>query len=403
MKPLNTDSFLARRLAWLAAAVCRHPRWFVWPQIFLFAASIAYTAVFLQFDMDQNKLVNGNQRYHHNFLEFQKEFPQPDDLAVVVESENTEKNRQFVERLGAKLEAETNLFRDVFYKGDLPMMGSKALLFVPQDDLAGIRDALRDDLPFIQKFSEATNLVVFFDLVNTQFRTARQERDAQADSLMKSLPVLGQILQQARASLDRNGTPPPPDMAAFFNPGDAAYITFNNGKIFLITAHAPEEAANDAPPVLWTILKSAVLENVFHQRVTSGDLTGDAIERLRQLIDETKQEVPGINVGLTGESVLDYDQMGQSQKDATLASIVSLVLCAFIFIYGYNETGRPIKAMICLLVGLAYTLAFATLTIGHLNVLTITFLPMLIGLAIDFGVHLITRYEEELRHGTTTE
>ena len=28
---------------------------------------------------------------------------------------------------------------------------------------------------------------------------------------------------------------------------------------------------------------------------------------------------------------------------------------------------------------------------------------MLIGLAIDFGVHLITRYEEELRHGKTEE
>ena len=35
--------------------------------------------------------------------------------------------------------------------------------------------------------------------------------------------------------------------------------------------------------------------------------------------------------------------------------------------------------------------------------LTITFVPMLIGLAIDYGVHLITRYEEELRHGRTQE
>src|SRR5208283_5191131 len=107
--------------------------------------------------------------------------------------------------------------------------------------------------------------------------------------------------------------------------------------------------------------------------------------------------------GLTGEPVLDYDQMMQSKKDATLASIVSLVLCALIFIYGYNETGRPFKATLCLVVGLAYTLAFAALTIGHLNLLTITFVPMLIGLAIDFGVHLITRYEEELRHGKSAE
>ena len=57
------------------------------------------------------------------------------------------------------------------------------------------------------------------------------------------------------------------------------------------------------------------------------------------------------------------------------------------------------KATVCLVVGLAYTMGFATLVIGHLNILTITFLPMLIGLAIDFGVHLVTRYEEELRHG----
>ncbi|MGH7980257.1 MAG: MMPL family transporter, partial [Limisphaerales bacterium] len=131
----------------------------------------------------------------------------------------------------------------------------------------------------------------------------------------------------------------------------------------------------------------------------SGDVTGDAIERLRQLIREVQVEVPGVNVGVTGEPVLDYDQMLQSQKDTTKASILSLVLCSIIFIYGYNETGRPIKAAFCLIVGLSYTLAFAALTVGHLNVLTITFVPMLIGLAIDFGVHLITRYEEELRHG----
>ena len=133
------------------------------------------------------------------------------------------------------------------------------------------------------------------------------------------------------------------------------------------------------------------------------DLNGKAVERLRQLMAETQDEVPGLNVGLTGEPVLEHDEMAQSQKDTTVASIVSLVLCALIFIYGYNETGRPVKATICLVVGLAYTLAFATATVGHLNILTITFVPILIGLAIDFGVHLVTRYEEELRHGKTEE
>src|SRR5260370_37369001 len=75
------------------------------------------------------------------------------------------------------------------------------------------------------------------------------------------------------------------------------------------------------------------------------------------------------------------------------------MVCSIIFIYGYQETGRPLKATFCLIIGLGYTLAFTTFTVGHLNILTITFLPILIGLAIDFGVHLITRYEEELGLG----
>jgi uncharacterized protein len=91
--------------------------------------------------------------------------------------------------------------------------------------------------------------------------------------------------------------------------------------------------------------------------------------------------------------------MRQSQRDSMVASIVSLVLCALLFIYAYRETGRPLKATVCLLFGLGYTMGYATLVIGHLNILTVTFFPILIGLAIDFGVHLITRYEEELRKG----
>src|SRR5882724_2098247 len=104
MKALSEDSFLAWLLGKLAAAVCRHPRWFFWPQIALFFVCVAYTVAYLQFDTNRDDLVGSNKKYHQNYLNFKKEFPQQDDLVVVVESENLEKNRQFVERLGAKLE-----------------------------------------------------------------------------------------------------------------------------------------------------------------------------------------------------------------------------------------------------------------------------------------------------------
>ncbi len=379
MKVLREDSLLAKLLGRLAAAIIRQPRWFFWPQVILFVASIFYTARYLEFDMSQDNLVSSNQKYQRNYLNYKKEFVSrdEDDLVVVVESEDPEKNRQFMERLGAKLEARTNLFRDVFYRPDFKMMGSKALLLLSEEDLAAMKTRLHEYQPFVQRFASATNLVSFFAQVNTQFRTAPRETNAQTTALVQALPVLDRILTQATESLQRSGVPPSPGVTTLFNGGEdalAGRLTFNHGRIRI----AITQVVND-------------------------DLTGDAVEALRALVNQTKSEVLGVNVGITGGPVLDYDQMNQSQRDSTLASIVSLIICALIFIYGYNETGRPVKATICLIVGLAYTLAVATLTVGHLNILTVMFLPILIGLAIDFGVHLVTRYEEELRHGKTAE
>src|SRR5258706_2725017 len=378
IKRLREDSMMARVLGWLAAGVIRYRKLFLYPQLLLFILSVFYTVKHLQFDTSRDNMVGANKKYHQNFLKFKKEFPTQDDLVVVVQSEDPEKNRQFVERIGAKLEAQTNLFRDVIYKGDLKMLGSKALLLAAESDLVELKKALTDFRPFIGQFGHITNLVSLFSTINTQFRTATREANPENESMVKALPALERIVSEADASLRRAGTAPSPGVMALFNPSEEAlqdmYITFAKGHIFLVTAQAPTE-----------------------------ELNSDAVDQLRQLVEETKAEVPGLNVGLTGEPVLEHDEMAQSQKDTTIASIASLLICALIFIYGYQQTGRPIKATLCLIVGLGYTLAFATFAVGHLNILTITFVPILIGLAIDYGVHLISRYEEELRHGKSRE
>jgi hypothetical protein len=377
-----TGSFSARLLHWLAHAIYYHRRWFFYSQMTLVAICILYTTGLLlpgkklEFNTSRNALVGGEKEYHRNFLRFKEEFPVQDDLVVVVESEEIEKNRQFVERLGAKLQAETNLFGSVFYKGDLTMMGPKALLFLPEEALKELYQTLRDYRPFLIHFTRTTNLVSLFNLVNTQFRTARREENAENTALIKALPALERIITQATDALERPGNPPSPGITALFEGGPEAesqmYITFASNRMYLVTAQAKKE-----------------------------ELNADAVNRMRQLIAETQLEVPGLNVGLTGEPVLEVDEMAQSEHDTMVATIVSLILVALIFIYGYHETGRPLKATACLLVGLVYTMGFTTLTVGHLNILTITFVPILVGLAIDFGVHLITRYEEELRRGRT--
>src|SRR2546423_12962125 len=117
MSAPTTRSVTSRALFWLADALYNHRRWFFYPQLLLMVLSVYYTVTNLQFLTSRDALVGGDKEYHRIFLQYKKEFPVQDDLVVIVESENTEKNRQFVERLGAKLELETNLFTSVFYKG----------------------------------------------------------------------------------------------------------------------------------------------------------------------------------------------------------------------------------------------------------------------------------------------
>jgi hypothetical protein len=331
----------------------------------------------LKFDMSRDNLVGADKKYHQVFMKFHREFPGEDEFAVVVESQSVDLNRQFVERLAAKLQPETNLFADIYYKGDMASLGRKALLFAPEADLKEMRAALQTFRPFIEQFTQATNLDSFFTLVNRQLRTAKHEENAENNALVSAIPALQRIIDQASVSLSLPGTPVSPGVDALFGSVQKAqermYLTFGSNRIYLITA-----------------------------RARTGALIPTAVKRMRHLIQQTEMEVPGLNVGLTGQPVLDYDEMQQSQRDSTLASIVSLLVCSLIFIYAYRETGRPLKAVACLVIGLGYTMGLTTLAVGHLNILTITFAPILIGLAIDFAIHFITRYEEETRNGRTT-
>ena len=246
IKPLTESNLVARALAGLAGAGLRGIGGSgSIPQLVLFVASILVTVKYpgIEFDMRQDNLVGANKKYHQNFLRFKAEFPTQDDLAVVVESENPEKNRQFIERLGAKLEAETNLFQNLFYRSDLKMLGSKALLFVPEADLKDLNKILEGYRPFISRFTHTTNLVSLFGMINAQFRTAKPEQNAETESLVKALPALERIITQATASLRRPGTPPSPGITALFSPDADAeqqvYLTFDNGYIYLLTAQAP--------------------------------------------------------------------------------------------------------------------------------------------------------------------
>jgi len=226
-------------------------------------------------------------------------------------------------------------------------------------------------------FSQATNLDTLFALVNRQFRMRSMPLSEGPDEglLSRSLPALQRVVDSASDCIESMETPLAPNITAFFGSSQEQdsqelYLSFDRGRIYVLIAQAKDPNHEDA-----------------------------AILQLRSWIARTRSEVPGVNVEITGEPVLTHDEMVQARQDTEVAALMALALTALIFIASCRGVFSPLMAILCLLIGICYTLGFAALTVGRLNILSITLVPILIGLAIDYGVHLIFRYEEEVRQG----
>jgi hypothetical protein len=125
--------------------------------------------------------------------------------------------------------------------------------------------------------------------------------------------------------------------------------------------------------------------------------TSPTLSRLRVLMDQFRREHPGVEFGLTGIPVLESDEMQRSQSDMTRASLISFAGVALILLVGFRGVKHPLLGLLMLAVGLTWTVGYTTAVIGHLNILSISFAAILIGLGIDFAVHYLSRYLE-LRH-----
>lgn len=374
MRGLHPDK-LEKFLQWLWRVLQSHPRQIVLLHGVL-AVVCAVLATRLEVRSELTDLVGEDLEYYRLHLAFLQEFPGQDELLAVVESSDPQRNRQFVERLAAKLRAEPDWFTNTYYKADLDTLGPKGLLFLPQTNLVSIREQLRNYLPLIQSATTATNLESLVGLVNVRFRAAITNRAGDQEELARVAPALGRIVEQALHSVKHVGIPPSPGITTLFRDDltmAGQYLSFAGGRYFAVTTQPADRSQ-----------------------------LAETVQRLRVLIEQTQNEVPGNNAGVTGPPVLRIDERDQVGRDIFMASLLALVLCLMIFIFGYQETGRPLKAMAALLFGTLYAFGLAAVLVGHLNILSITFAPILIGLAIDFGVHLITRYEEDLRAGRST-
>jgi len=129
-----------------------------------------------------------------------------------------------------------------------------------------------------------------------------------------------------------------------------------------------------------------------------------AVERLHDIEADLRSHgaIDGrVDIRFTGDVVLAYDELTAVRDGVQWAGVVSLVLLFVILGFGLRS-GRLIAASYgTLFIGFAWTAAYATATVGQLNMLSAACAVLFIGLGIDHAIHYCLRYRELTSNGAT--
>jgi predicted RND superfamily exporter protein len=124
----------------------------------------------------------------------------------------------------------------------------------------------------------------------------------------------------------------------------------------------------------------------------------EALEKSISLAPSTQDK--SIKVSFTGAHPIAMAESKVLRFDMQSCFFSSLVLVLILFFYTYRRWIILLFAGLPLFGGIQLTMGIASITLGSLNILTSAFAAILVGLGIDFAVHIYDRYHQERASGT---
>ena len=356
-----------------------------------FAVFLAVAAIFLAtrqmgFHTSRLDLLNPHSDYNQLWLEYLEQFGDGDDAVIVVQSDDRKSVAETLDELAESLTEDDRNFRSVLHRIDMEAIEAKGLYYLSLAELTDLERSLDEIQPLL-------------DGDWSQVRLDHQLRAA-AMAATVDMPITDPQQHAALEHLNRLSQ----TLDASFQE-DASYISpwqFSDVLASGKDAQMGELAAGGGRMMTDDGRMGFILLRLVHDEQQL-DPTGRSLARLRDAVARTQAERTDVSIGLTGLPVMESDEMQASQKDMIQASVISLIGVACLFIAGLGGVRHPLLTIGTLLISLAWSFGFITIAVGHLNILSVAFGVILIGLGIDFGIHYIARYLQLRASGRAAE
>jgi hopanoid biosynthesis associated RND transporter like protein HpnN len=365
-------AFLERPFEIATTWVTRYPATTLAIALSLAIAAIALSYAKLGYRTSRLDLLDPKSDYNQRWIEYINEFGDEDDAVVVVEGADRDAVVPVLKEVSQALSRETDLFHAVLHEVNLSKVQAKGLHYLAPNDLLGVEDFLQTAQPVIVgEWSQLSLGHVTAGMCARLDGLRAQGATAPAQQL---LPEIERLADSLHVALEKPGGyqspwPAMPQSFATLSELSSEYLLTKEGQLgFVLLRIAPG---------------------------SDGFARGsEATDRLRDLIGQLAAKHPDVRIGLTGLPIMENDEMRASQNSMFWASLISFGGVGLLFIAGFGGMRHAILANLVLLLGMAWSFGYVTLTVGHLNILSVSFTVTMIGIGIDYGVHYIARYME---------
>ena len=333
-------------------------------------ASSFYTVEHLGINTSTSDMLSSELLFRKIYDEYRRTFPNlRNNITIVVEGETPDITEDAAAALAVRLKMEIEEFKFVFDPASDPFFITNGLLFLDEDELADLSDRLADAQPLLAALAEDMNLRGFFGVLNDAIdEVAKGDEDP--SRLIRIFHNISETIEK-----QQDGTPRPMSWRKMMMGGE---VEQDDLRRFILVKPTLDESSLQPARKAVDIIRAAARE-----------------------LDLDPEN--GVQVRLTGGVVLSQEEMMSVIEWAGVAGVLALILVGVLVIIGLGSLRLTAATLITLVMGLVWTGGYATFAVGQLNLISVAFAVLFIGIGVDFGIQFCLRYREAIGRGQSHE
>jgi len=339
--------------------------------IMLTVLCLYYIGGHLSISTDFDALLSDRLAFTRLHADFKQAFPrQGDTIVIIIDGNSADLAEYGIRKFSDWFAANPDVADDLLIQGDGRFFRQNGLLYLDRKELESVAGRI----------------------IEMQAPLAQLARDP-------GLPRLARLVGEA---LDRDASgeyPAPAALGALMDSwSDAIYAT-ERGKFFLFPwseIMTGEGSSGQA--------RRRLIEVTPHLEGGAFQPAGQSIMRIRKAVhDLGLTPNRGIRVRLTGSAMLDYEQLqGAMQAAGFVTALAGLLILMLLFI-AIRNLHLVLAVVTALGMSLIWTTAFAIFTTSPLNIISISFAVLFLGMGVDFSIQFCLRCQQEASHDADLE